>query len=53
MGFAPFGLGFDAVGGLVVGVLAGIWALIFLVGSIVAVIKVLRLGRGSKVVTSG
>jgi hypothetical protein len=42
----------DAVGGLVVGILAAIWALIFLIGSVVAVIKILRITRGSALVTS-
>lgn len=43
----------DAVGGLVVGILAAIWGIIFLVGSIVAVVKVLRLTRASSLVTAG
>lgn len=43
----------DVIGAIIVAVLAAIWAVVFLVGSIVSIVKVLRLTRGSAAVTAG
>jgi hypothetical protein len=43
----------DAAGGLAIGILAILWALFFFVGSILAIIKVLRPPRAPALVTSG
>jgi hypothetical protein len=37
----------DAIGAIVVGILAAIWALVFLIGSIPAIIKALRIDRAT------
>jgi hypothetical protein len=37
----------DAIGAIVVGILAAVWALIFLIGSIPAIVKALRVDRAT------
>ncbi|HET8542683.1 MAG TPA: hypothetical protein VFL83_22605 [Anaeromyxobacter sp.] len=43
----------DVIGAIVVAILAAIWAIVFLVGSIVSIVKVLQLTRGSAAITAG